>query len=72
MLQEHVLYYDTDSVIYFSQPGKPEPHMGNYIGDFTDEFGGEHITVFASRGPKNYSDITKSGKTEIKVQGPVV
>ena len=50
MLQERVLYYDTDSVIYLSQPGQPEPRLGNYIGDFTDELGGEHITVFASAG----------------------
>ena len=43
MLQERVLYYDTDSVIYLSQP---EPQLGNYIGDLTDELGGEHITLF--------------------------
>ena len=40
MLQEHVLYYDTDSVIYLSQPGQPKPQMGNYIGDLIDELGG--------------------------------
>ena len=41
MLQERVLYYDTDSVIYLSQPGQPEPQLGNYIGDLTNELGGE-------------------------------
>ena len=25
MLQERVLYYDTDSVIFVSKPGEPEP-----------------------------------------------
>ena len=40
MLQKRVLYYDTDSVIYLSQPGQPEPRLGNYIGDLTDELGG--------------------------------
>ena len=69
MLQERVLYYDTDSVIYLSQPGQPEPRLGNYIGDLTDELGGEHITVFASGGPKNYCYKTNSGKTEVKVRG---
>ena len=69
MLQERVLYYDTDSVIYLSQPGQPEPRMGNYIGDLTDELGGEHITVFASGGPKNYCYKTSGGKTEVKVRG---
>ena len=69
MLQERVLYYDTDSIIYLSQPGQPEPRLGNYIGDLTDELGGEHITVFASGGPKNYCYKTSGGKTEVKVRG---
>ena len=69
MLQERVLYYDTDSVIYLSQPGQPEPRLGNYIGDLTDKLGGEHITVFASGGPKNDCYQTNSGKTEVKVRG---
>ena len=69
MLQERVLYYDTDSVIYLSTPGQPEPRLGNYIGELTDELGGEHITVFASGGPKNYCYKNNSGKTEVKVRG---
>ena len=69
MLQERVLYYDTDSIIYLSQPGQPEPRLGNYIGELTDELGGEHITVFASGGPKNYGYKTNTGKTEVKVRG---
>ena len=36
ILQERLLYYDTDSVIYLSQPGQPEPRLGNYIGDLTN------------------------------------
>ena len=69
MLGERVLYYDTDSVIYLSQPGQPEPRLGHYIGDLTDELGGEHITVFASGGPKNYGYKTSGGKIDIKVRG---
>ena len=61
MLGERVLYYDTDSVIYLRQPGQPEPRLGNYIG--------EHITVFASGGPKNYGYKTSGGKIDIKVRG---
>ncbi len=38
LLQERALYYDTDSVIYVSEPGKPDPPLGNYLGDLTDEF----------------------------------
>ena len=37
VLQERVLYYDTDSVIYVHEPGKPDPPLGDYLGDLTDE-----------------------------------
>ena len=49
MLQEHVLYYDTDSVIYVSKPGEPEPPLGNYLDDLTDELARDHITVYYIR-----------------------
>ena len=64
MLGECAQYYDTDSVIYLSHPGQPKFQFGNYTGDLTDELGGEHITVFASGGPKNYGY-----KTEVKARG---
>ena len=68
MLKGRVLYYDTDSVIYLAQPGQPEPRLGKYIGDLTDELGEEHITLFASGGPKDYYYKTSGGKIEIKVR----
>ena len=70
LLQERVLYYDTDSVIYVHQPSKPDPPLGNYLGDLTDELGdGDYITSFVSGGPKNYAYRTKRGKTETKIRG---
>ena len=69
MLQERVLYYDTDSVIYVHRPGEPSPPLGNYLGDLTDELNGDYITSFVSGGPKNYAYRTKNGKTETKVRG---
>ena len=69
MLQERVLYYDTDSVIYVHRPGEPSPPLGNYLGDLTDEFDGDYITSFVSGGPKNYAYQTKNGRTETKVRG---
>ena len=69
MLGERVLYYDTDLIVYLRQPDQPEPRLGNYIGDLTDEFSGEHITVFASGGPKNYCYKTSGDKTDTKVCG---
>ncbi len=69
MLQERVLYYDTDSVIFVSKPDEPDPPLGNHLGELTDELKGDHITVFASGGPKNYCYQTNAGKTETKVRG---
>ena len=69
MLGERVLYYDTDSIVYLTQPDQPKPLLGNYIGDLTDELGGNHITVFASGGRKNYCYKTSGDKTDIKVRG---
>ena len=58
-LEERVLYYDTDSVIYVSSPEEYQPSTGTFIGDMTDElesYGiGSYITEFVSGGPKNYS-----------------
>ena len=69
LLQERVLYYDTDSVIYVHQPGKSDPPLGNYLGDLTDELNGDYITSFVSGGPKNYAYRTKKGKTDTKIRG---
>ena len=69
LLQERVLYYDTDSVIYVHKTGKPDPPLGNYLGDLTDELNGDYITSFVSGGPKNYAYRTKKGKTETKIRG---
>ena len=69
LLQERVLYYDTDSVIYVHEPGKTEPPLGNYLGDLTDELNGDYITSFVSGGPKNYAYRTKNGKTDTKIRG---
>ena len=69
MLQERVLYYDTDSVIFVSKPGDPEPPIGPYLGDLTDELKGDHITTFISGGPKNYCYRTNTNKVETKIRG---
>ena len=69
LLQERVLYYDTDSVIYVDEPSKPQPPLGNYLGDLTDELNGDYITSFVSGEPKNYAYRTKEGKTDTKIRG---
>ena len=59
LLQERVLYFDTDSVVFRSLPGQVKPQLGNYLGDFKDELSdGDFIVEFASGGPKNYGYVT--------------
>ena len=69
MLQEQVLYYDTDSVIYRWKPGQPSIPIGDYLGEMTDELEGDVIEEFVSGGAKNYGYTTRGGKTECKVRG---
>ena len=69
-LQERVLYYDTDSVIFLQEEGQANPVLGNYLGEFTSELDGDdYIVEFVSSGPKNYGYTTNKGKVECKVRG---
>ena len=69
-LQEQVLYFDTDSVIYNKEPGQTELPIGDFLGDLTNEVEhDDHIVDFTSGGPKNYGYKTSSGKVECKVRG---
>ena len=52
--QQFVFPTTSSPVIFVSKPDEPESPLGNHLGELTDELGGEHITVFASGGPKNY------------------
>ena len=62
-LQEQVLYFDTDSVIFKYSPGLNCPPTGDYLGDLTSELGkGKYITTFCSTGPKSYAFTTKETK----------
>ena len=68
-LGDRALYYDTDSVIYKTKPGQEKLPLGPYLGQFTDELGGDFIVEFCSGGAKNYGYLTKKGKVECKVRG---
>ena len=69
-LGERVLYYDTDSVIYWTEETQATPVLGDYLGDFTSELGDDdYIVEFVSGGPKNYGYQTKLGHVECKVRG---
>ena len=68
-LDDRVLYYDTDSVIYKTQAGQEKLPLGDYLGQFTDETDGDPIVEFCSGGTKNYGYLTRGGKVECKVRG---
>ena len=68
-LQQQVLYYDTDSVVYKWRPGQPRIATGDFFGDMTDELDGDVITEFVSGGAKNYGYQTRGGKVVCKVRG---
>ena len=69
-LQEQVLYFDTDSVIFKHSYGMYCPPVGDYLGDLTSELGpGEIITTFCSTGPKSYAYTTNMGNKVCKVKG---
>ena len=68
-LQEQVLYYDTDSVIYRWRPDQPSITTGDFLGDMTDEVDGDVITEVVSGGAKNYGYTTRQGKVVCKVRG---
>ncbi|CAC5424887.1 unnamed protein product [Mytilus coruscus] len=71
ILQERVLYMDTDSCIYNDDGSeackKIESMMGNKLGDLTDEIvskhNANHIKQFISAGPKDYSMKLDTEKT---------
>ena len=69
ILQEEVLYYDTDSVVYKRRPYQPSITTGDFPGDMTDELDGDVITELVSAGAKNYGYTTRQGKVVCKVRG---
>ena len=68
-LQQEVLYYDTDSVVYKWRPGRPSIAIGDFLGDMTNELDGDVITEFVSGDAKNYGYTTRQGKVVCKVRG---
>ena len=69
-LQERVLYFDTDSVIYLCGEGEEQIETGNYLGELTNELpDNEWITQFCSSGPKSYSYITNLNNETVHIKG---
>ena len=69
LLNQQVLYMDTDSIIYKWREGQPSIQIGDYLGQWKDELNGDIITEFVSAGAKNYAYRTRRGKAHCKVRG---
>ena len=74
LVGENVLYVDTDSCVYLSKPECPQPPLGDYLGELTNEVTGEYgegmyITDFVCVGPKNYAYQINNGKQKCKIRG---
>ena len=72
-LNDRVLYFDTDSIIYVTRPEDTyQPKIGTYLGEWTNEIDsreGNHIVEFVSAGPKNYAYKLDTGVTHCTVKG---
>lgn len=68
-LQERVLYFDTDSVVYIHQEGVWNPPLGDHLGELKDETNGIPITTFVSGGAKNYAYELENGTSVCKIRG---
>ena len=54
-LNERVLYFDTDSIVYVHKPDLWNPTIiNNRLGQWTDEVPNARIMKFVGMGPKNY------------------
>lgn len=67
-LEEKVLYYDTDSIIY-GEDGSKKIKTGDMLGDLTDEREGKTIKHFESTGPKSYRFIYGENKQKSSIKG---
>ncbi len=54
-IDDRVLYFDTDSIIFNSKESHYEPKLADYLVKFTNEIKGDnYIEEFVKAGPKNY------------------
>lgn len=66
------MYCDTNSIIYTEDEHRKSivtKYIGDSSGEWTDELGGESITVFTTMAPKGYGYIKSKGCHVGKVKG---
>ena len=68
-LQDRVLYFDIDCVVYIHNEDLWNPHLGDYLGELKDETNGVPILTFVSGGAKNYAYNLEDGTSVCKISG---
>jgi hypothetical protein len=68
-LGERVCYFDTDSIIYETDPKGYNTQEGAYLGEWESETGSMPITKFCSIGPKSYAYQTSDSNYYTKFKG---
>ena len=61
LLEDRVLYCNTNSIIYRHVEGMYNLHLREFVGGMTGKLGGSYITGYVSNGPKNYAYRTGDG-----------
>lgn len=68
-LDENVVYYDTDSIVYIDD-GTNTVETGEMLGDWSNELGdNEYIIEWVSTGPKSYFFKTNKDREVTKIKG---
>jgi len=73
VLEERVMYMDTDSVMYIDDESeacqKVKELLGSNLGELTDELKGKHMTEWVSGQPKDYGYELNDGSIKVKNKG---
>jgi hypothetical protein len=71
-LDKNVCYCDTDSVVYIENEQTNtivQQHIGDGLGEWTDELAGNHIIYWCTSNPKDYGFLLNNGQQAGKVKG---
>ena len=68
-LQDSVLCFDTDSVVYVHDETQWNPELGDYLGELKDETKGVAIMYFVSGRATNYAYQLEDGQQVCKIRG---
>ncbi|XP_055345824.1 uncharacterized protein LOC129593479 [Paramacrobiotus metropolitanus] len=69
LVEDRLLYCDTDSVMFVSELEKPDPPLGDLLGEFSDDLGGNYFVEWLALAKKTYCQMMSTGEERIKCKG---